>query len=195
MYFNLDTVNDVLFFLLVKKMSLLSKIELELEKVDEWKPVFLKHAKKLLEQEKLTLPKSHSKALKIIKKLAEMKDDMRILLTLKGKKLDDYLEYMIGMMNGDDVKKPASPKRKSVKKSPRKLDCDEWKKSPNVNPSSGRKIATGGKVYKKIQVECGEPTEKPKSHACPAKIKSGARKGEKCGAHLKRGHKYCGRHE
>lgn len=126
-------------------MNILSQIEDELENVNEWKPVFLKYAKKLIKEDNLKLPKEHSYSLKIIKALAEMKEDMEKLIKLRGNKLNDYLDYMLEKIYNPEMKNKHS------------MDCEKWRRNPNINPKTGRKISPRGKVYSDIQKTCGEP--------------------------------------
>lgn len=65
--------------------------------------------------------------------------------------------------------------------------CELWRKTPNINPRTKRKIVIGAKTYKLLEKECGKSEkEKPKNKCsrkkCKSKIKSGKRKGESCGA-------------
>ena len=41
-----------------------------------------------------------------------------------------------------------------------KKDCDSWRVSPEVNPTTGRKIKLDGSIYKQIQKECDSPITK-----------------------------------
>jgi len=36
-------------------------------------------------------------------------------------------------------------------------ECDEWRANPSVNPYTNRYIKKGGKLYHKLEAECGTP--------------------------------------
>jgi serine/threonine protein kinase len=50
--------------------------------------------------------------------------------------------------------------------------CKKWKQSPDVNPTSGRKIKINGPTYKKLRAECDKISKQPQSPFVTAKTQS-----------------------
>ena len=70
--------------------------------------------------------------------------------------------------------KPQPPQQKPNYPPQQKNICDEFRKNPDVNPRTGRKITNTGKVYKDLVKECGGSVKVSPPKVSPPKV-SGSR--------------------
>jgi hypothetical protein len=73
-------------------------------------------------------------------------------IDLKG---PTYLEWQKRCKDLGLSYKPIRTKELSYRK------CQEWRKTPHVNPETGKQIMVGGTLYKRIERQCKNVTEKP----------------------------------